>query len=63
MTVRINNCSPAELVLPKNSIIGFFEPVNSATIQELENDTFINAVNKSLLIFLLCSQFLIKNNF
>jgi hypothetical protein len=46
MTVRINNCSPAELVLPKNSIIGFFKPVNSATIQELKNDTFINAVNK-----------------
>jgi hypothetical protein len=46
MMVRINNCSPAELVLPKNSIIGFFEPVNSAAIQELENDTFVNAVKK-----------------
>ena len=46
MTVRINNCSPAELILPKNSIIGFFEPINSANVQELENDIFINAVNK-----------------
>ncbi len=46
MTIRINNCSPAELILPKNSIIGFFEPVNSDNVQELENDIFINAVNK-----------------
>ncbi len=46
MTVRINNCSPAELILPKNSIIGFLEPVNSTNVQELENDIFINAVNK-----------------
>jgi hypothetical protein len=46
MTVRINNCSPAELILPKNLIIGFFEPVNSTHVQELENDIFINAVNK-----------------
>jgi hypothetical protein len=34
------------LNLPKNSIIGFFKPVNSDTIQELENDIFINVVNK-----------------
>ncbi len=51
MTVRINNCSPAELILPKNSIIGFFEPINSANVQELENDIFINAVNKVSLHF------------
>jgi hypothetical protein len=46
MPVQINNCTPAELVLPKNLIIGFFEIVNSDTIQELENDIFVNAVNK-----------------
>ncbi len=50
MTIRINNCSPAELILPKNSFIGFFEPVNSDNVQELENDIFINAVIKFLRI-------------
>jgi hypothetical protein len=46
MTVQINNCSPAELHLPKNSIICFFEPVNSDIIQELEKDIFTDALYK-----------------
>ena len=46
MTIRINNCSPTDLTLPKGSIVGFFEQVNPAAVQELQNDIFINAVNK-----------------
>jgi hypothetical protein len=51
MTVQINNCSPTDLNLPKGSIIGFFKHINPTTIQEFENDIFINAVYKVSLHF------------
>jgi hypothetical protein len=44
-TVRINNCSPAEIEIPKRTKIGFLESVNPHTVREVNKDLFVAAID------------------
>ncbi|MGV1013304.1 MAG: reverse transcriptase family protein, partial [Flavobacterium sp.] len=46
VTVRVNNCSPAEIELKKDSIIGYFETINPSTVKEINSDLFIHTINQ-----------------
>ena len=46
VTVRVNNCSPAELEILKGSKIGFLESVNPSTIKEINRELFVEAIER-----------------
>ena len=46
VTVRLNNCSPTDLLLPKGSIIGFLESLRPSSIRQVDQDLFIAAIEK-----------------
>ena len=44
-TVRLNNCSPAEVEIPKHTKVGFLESVNPHTVREVNKDLFVAAID------------------
>jgi hypothetical protein len=46
VTVRINNCSPVELKIERNTQIGFLESVCPSSVKEINSDLFISEIEK-----------------
>ena len=46
VTVWINNCSPVELKIEKNTPIGFLESVCPSSVKEINSDLFISEIEK-----------------
>jgi hypothetical protein len=46
VTVRINNCSPVELKIERNTEIGFLESVCPSSVKEIDSDLFISEIEK-----------------
>ena len=44
-TIRVNNCSPAEIEIPKHSIIGYLESVLPQTIKEINSDLYVSVID------------------
>jgi len=44
-TIRVNNCSPAQIEIPKHSVIGFLENVQPQTVKEINPELYVSVID------------------